>query len=146
MGDGCSRIVAARWMKAQCHGRGLRRVAVMFPAYTWPHTLGDKVISGSGRALPPFPTRLKSTIFSPLVGLECSNTGYGGARRNPSVRARPLPLWIRVFSKIQNPTGFDVNYLSFNPYNRRAFTLSRGDSFTRVVPEASAIGQRLATR
>ena len=42
--------------------------------------------------LPPFPTRLKSTIFSPLVGLECSNTGYDGAKPNPSVGVRPLPL------------------------------------------------------
>src|SRR5229473_2417334 len=45
---------------------------------------------GSGRAPPPLPTRLKSTLFSPFVRLECSNTGYGGAKRNPS--ALPLPL------------------------------------------------------
>jgi len=52
--------MAARWMKAQRHGR-------------------DKVISGSGRALPPFHRRLKTTKFSPLVRLECSNTGLAAS-------------------------------------------------------------------
>src|ERR1700730_1016396 len=29
--------------------------------------------------------------FSPLVRLECSKTGYGGAKWNPSIGAQPLP-------------------------------------------------------
>jgi hypothetical protein len=47
--------------------------------------------------------------------------------------------------KIQNPTGStSITYPPIHT-NRRAFTLSRAISFTRVVPEGSAIGQRLAT-
>jgi hypothetical protein len=40
----------------------------------------------------PFSTRLKFTIFSPLVRLECSNTGLWRREAEPERRARPLSL------------------------------------------------------
>jgi hypothetical protein len=67
-------------------------------------------------------------------------------KAEPERRSPASPTIIRFFLESPESNRIDVNYLSFNPYNRRAFTLSRGDFVTRAVPEASAIGQLLATR
>jgi hypothetical protein len=74
--------------------------------------------------LPPFPTRLKSTIFSPLVRLECSRR----REAEPERREPDLSHYDPGFSrKVQNPPGsMSMTYPS-NPYDRCAFTLSPGD-------------------
>ncbi len=79
----------------------------------------------AGERYRPFPTRLKSTLFSPLVRLECSNTGYGGAKRNPS--ALPLPLGSRFFAKSPESNRIDVNYLCFQSIQPTRIHTQPGD-------------------
>jgi hypothetical protein len=110
MGDGCLRIVAARWMKAQRHGRGPRRDGVMFPASTsGRHTLGQMHLA----------------IKSYLVAGERYRLSPHGS--NPRCFLRSFAWNAGFLPKSPESNRIDVNFLSLNPYDRRAFTLSLDD-------------------
>jgi hypothetical protein len=120
MGDGCLRIVAARWMKAQRHGRGSRRDGVMFPASTsGRHTLGQHALGQHALG------QMHLAIKSYLVAGERYRLSPHGS--NPRCFLRSFAWNAGFLPKSPESNRIDVNFLSLNPYDRRAFTLSLDD-------------------